>query len=125
MREAPATGVTALVPADRNQRQGRVDFIKIDVQGYELEVLKGADRLLCESVAAVYSEAQMVPLYEGAALYSDIDQFLRRRGFEMYRIQEIFSNGPEERTTCCDALWVRSDVLAGFVQRARTKSAAA
>lgn len=77
------------------------------------------------SVGADYSEAQMVPLYEGAALYPDIDHFLRGRGFEMYRIQEIFSNGPEERTTCCDALWVRSDVLAGFVQRARAKSAAA
>lgn len=99
----------------------RVDFIKADVQGYELQVLKGAEGLLRSSVSAVYSEAQMTPLYDGAALYSDIDLFLRDCGFEMYQMHEIFSNGVEQRTTCCDALWVRSSVLAAYISRLQTQ----
>lgn len=92
-----------------------IEFLKIDVQGYELEVLKGARGLLTSTIKAVYSEAQMVALYEGAALYTDLDLYLRGHGFEMYQIHEIFSNGEEERTTCCDALWVRSDVLSAYI----------
>ncbi|MDX2114042.1 MAG: FkbM family methyltransferase [Planctomycetota bacterium] len=101
----------------------RVDFLKIDVQGYELEVLKGAERLLRSGVVAVYSEAQMTEIYEGAAMFSDIDLFLRGRGFELFQVLEIFSGGVERRTTCCDALWVRSDVLAAHVASLRAEAA--
>lgn len=95
----------------------RVDAIKIDVQGMELDVLRGADRLLRESVVGVYSEAQLTPLYEGAATFSDIDLFLRDRGFALHQINEIFSNGPERQSTCCDATWVRADALSALCRR--------
>lgn len=97
-----------------------VDFLKLDLQGYELEALSGADRLLRESVRAVYSEAQLVELYEGAAQFSDLDHFLRDRGFVLYRIQEIFGGGPEQRSTCCDAIWLKREVLREHCERIGT-----
>lgn len=94
-----------------------VDFLKLDLQGFELEALEGADELLRTSVRAVYSEAQLVELYDGAALFSDLDRFLRERGFDLYRIQEIFGGGPEQRSTCCDAIWIERDTLHDYCER--------
>lgn len=59
------------------------DFVKIDTQGYDLEVLKGASGLLrngCISVIKV--EVSNVPAYENQACFSDIDLFLKSYGYE-------------------------------------------
>ncbi|MEM6531431.1 MAG: FkbM family methyltransferase [Myxococcota bacterium] len=101
----------------RDNGVSRVDLIKLDLQGFELEALRGASGLLRSSVSAVYSEAQLVPLYEGAALFSDIDLFLRDHDFELFRIQELFFNGAERRSTCCDAIWLHRDVMAAYCTR--------
>jgi hypothetical protein len=50
------------------------------VQGYELNVLRGATETL-RSCAYVYAECSEVPLYEGQALRSEVSQFLQLHGF--------------------------------------------
>lgn len=57
-----------------------VDAMKLDVQGAELDVLRGATRQL-ETTLLIQSEVEFVPLYENQALYGDIDAFLREQGF--------------------------------------------
>jgi FkbM family methyltransferase len=57
-------------------------LLKIDVQGFELEVLKGATGLLPQ-VDAVYVEASFVELYEGQALHEEIERFLTDAGFRL------------------------------------------
>jgi hypothetical protein len=57
-------------------------LLKIDVQGFELEVLKGATVLLPE-LDAVYVEASDVALYEGQALNAEIERFLVDSGFRV------------------------------------------
>jgi hypothetical protein len=68
-----------------HQRKG-IDFdvLKIDVQGGELEVLKGAVKQLDDSVLAVIAEVEFVKLYEGQSLFSDIDIFMREHGFALF-----------------------------------------
>lgn len=63
---------------------GRVDFLKIDVQGATLDVLRGAEKTL-ESCVVVQCEAEFVPLYEGEPLFAEIDLEMRRRGFLLHR----------------------------------------
>jgi hypothetical protein len=53
-------------------------LLKIDVQGFELEVLKGATDLLPE-IDAVYVEASYIELYEGQALHHEIERFLEEQ----------------------------------------------
>lgn len=89
----------------------RVEAMKIDVQGLELEVLRGATRLLQNGVICVMSEAQLVPEYEGAATFSQIDQFLNSLGFVLYQMHEVHHKGRDSRAMSCDALWVRRDAI--------------
>jgi FkbM family methyltransferase len=55
-------------------------LIKIDVQGYELEVLKGSERILSETDTLIV-ETSFSRLYEGQPLFQDIYQFLSDRKF--------------------------------------------
>jgi FkbM family methyltransferase len=63
----------------------RIDLLKLDVQGYELEVLKGAERLLpaCEFVLL---EASLIPINRGCSLIADIFAFMTERRFRLLDI---------------------------------------
>jgi len=64
------------------------DFLKVDVQGGELDVLKGGVRAL-EQCLVVECEVEFVPLYQNQPLFSDVDQFLRRHGFVLHKLINI------------------------------------
>lgn len=64
------------------------DFIKIDVQGATLDVLRGGPRTIAEALV-VQCEAGLVPLYVGAPLFAEIDQEMRRLGFLLHRFAGI------------------------------------
>ncbi len=55
-------------------------MLKLDVQGYELEALRGCEGLLC-MFSYVYVECSFVELYVGQALADDIIAWLRERGW--------------------------------------------
>jgi len=57
-------------------------LLKIDVQGFEFEVLKGATDLL-PHIDTVYVEASYVELYEGQALHEEIERHLTEAGFSL------------------------------------------
>lgn len=90
----------------------RVDFIKCDAQGFDLEVLKGATGVLQNGVRAINCECQFAPEYEGCATFSQVDRFLAEQGYALHQVHEVWSKGDEEQTSYADALWLRVDVLA-------------
>jgi len=59
---------------------GERNLLKIDVQGFELEVLKSAGALL-PRFDWIYAECSFVPLYEGQALAEEVTAFLAGQGF--------------------------------------------
>lgn len=61
---------------------GTRNLLKIDVQGFELEVLKSAGPLL-PHFDWIYVECSFVPLYEGQALADEVAAFLAERGFRL------------------------------------------
>jgi len=65
-----------------------LDYIKIDVQGAELDVLKGAKELL-KTTYFMEIEIEFNPLYKGIPLFSHIDIFLRDHGFVLYRFLDL------------------------------------
>jgi FkbM family methyltransferase len=65
-----------------------MDFLKLDAQGAECDVLDGAARTL-SSVLVVHTEVEFVPMYLGQPLFAEIDQALRRNGFCFHRFAGI------------------------------------
>lgn len=63
-------------------------LIKLDVQGYELEALKGMPSLLAKA-DYVYVEVSFAPLYDGQPLAAEVIAWLTQRGFEVGGVQHI------------------------------------
>lgn len=58
----------------------RIDFLKIDVQGAELEVFKSGTKKLQDAVA-IQTEVSFIPLYENQPVFGEVDIYLRSIGF--------------------------------------------
>ena len=80
---------------------GDVNFINMDVQGYELEVLRGGKETL-NNVDYVYCEVNRGEMYENNAMIDDIDEYLGEYGFE--RVETYW---PETWYKWGDALYIK------------------
>lgn len=58
-----------------------VDLLKLDIQGFELAALRGAESLLGRT-NVVHVEVEFVPMYVGAPPFGEIDTYLRKQRFE-------------------------------------------
>jgi len=76
------------------QRNGdpAIQLMKFDIQAGELKALKGAVRVLRSSTLLVYTEIFFNPLYNGGAIYSEIDLFFREYGFALYDMFKLKYN---------------------------------
>ena len=72
-----------LVPA------GRRIFLKLDVQGYESQVLAGATQLLAHTLA-VQLEMSLLPLYEGETLMPQMHAAMTAKGFDLWDLEPSF-----------------------------------
>ncbi len=63
-----------------------IQLMKLDIQAGELKALRGAVGVLQSSTLLVYTEIWFNPVYNGGAIYSEIDLFLREHGFVLYDI---------------------------------------
>lgn len=62
---------------------GDVDFVKVDVQGAELAVFKGGERVM-RNALLVHTEVEFVALYENQPLFADVDTLLRSYGYQFH-----------------------------------------
>lgn len=63
-------------------------LLKLDVQGYELEALRGCEDLL-GLFSYVYAECSFVELYAGQALAVEVIAWLRERGFKLRGVHNM------------------------------------
>ena len=67
---------------------GRIDFLKVDIQGGELDVFRNARRHL-KDVAVIQTEVSFVTLYDNQPGFGEIDVELRRQGFMPHCFAEM------------------------------------
>lgn len=66
-----------------------VDFVKIDVQGFELPVLEGMGAML-EDVIGVEVEVFFVEMYNNQTMFFEVDNYLKQYSFELYDLNRTF-----------------------------------
>ena len=68
------------------------NFLMLDVQGYELEVLKGFEDKI-DKIDYIFTEVSLEEIYEGNTLVNDLDAFLSSKNFQRVKTS-ITSNIP-------------------------------
>ena len=88
----------------------KVDILKIDTEGYDLEVLKGSLNILkSESVLTVLTEVFFVPYRVGQAFFWDIASFMSREGYHFVNLYDT-RNTSQGRLYTGNGLWVSPQV---------------
>jgi FkbM family methyltransferase len=97
---------------------GPADFIKLDVQGAELDVLRHGTSVLA-STLLLECEVEFLPLYKGQPLFGDMSTFLAGRGFVLHKLIDVsgrclrpfvFNNNPFapiSQLVWADAVFIR------------------
>jgi hypothetical protein len=82
-------------------------FIKIDVQGYESQVLEGAINIL-PKIKGVQIELSLVPLYENQLLFLGMLDYITNLGFELCDISPGFRDIQSGKLLQFDGIFFRS-----------------
>lgn len=74
----------------------RPDFMKVDIDGAEMGMLRGAEGLLAQDDIELLLEVHSTLLPQAGSSTAEVLEFLRGRGFRCYRVPE-FRGGRSER----------------------------
>ncbi|MEY4467316.1 MAG: hypothetical protein RIR21_1109 [Pseudomonadota bacterium] len=112
--EVEATTVNAL---EQCGTLSDTDFAKIDVQGAELEILKGGEAYFTKHLIGLEVEIEFASIYEDQPLFSQVDAYIREKlGLELWDIRGTYwrhktgldAGGPTKgRLIFGDALYFR------------------
>jgi FkbM family methyltransferase len=86
--------------------EGERVFLKLDVQGFEMRVLRGAGRRL-DDVAGVQAELALTKLYEGDSPWREVVDYLEVRGFVLAGLEPGFEDPDSGRMLQADGILIR------------------
>ncbi len=106
------------------------EFLKLDTQGTEYEILQGAELTLSVEAIAVYCEVEFAQIYRGQKLFGDIEVFLRSYGFSFIGFDNMSyrSRTPwkgRERLLHADALFIKDPIEQALTPRQNAVAAMA
>jgi hypothetical protein len=85
----------------------RVDVLKTDTEGHDLQVLQGADRMIRDgAVGWVLSEVTFDPTDHVHSQFSEIHSWLTARGLEVYCFYDHYFVREQKHHLFCNALFV-------------------
>ncbi len=82
-------------------------LLKLDVQGYESSVLRGAEHTL-RQVDFLICEVSFVELYAGQPLFDDLYAMLHERGFRFAGLLDVLLSPLDDSILQADALFLRA-----------------
>lgn len=80
------------------------DLIKADIQGFEIEMLKGAEETL-RNCSFLFLEVSWIQIYEGGPAAGEVFGYLAARGFHIYDISSYSQRPYDRRLTQSDVLF--------------------
>jgi len=83
-------------------------FLKIDVQGFEQEVLKGAERMI-DKAKGIEMEISLIPLYENQNwLLPQVLEYMQKKGFQLTSIVPAFTDNATGKVLQCNGIFFRN-----------------
>lgn len=86
-----------------------VTFLKIDVQGFEKQVLAGSTSTVSGHCVGMQLELSFLPLYEGGMLIHEALDLAYSLGFTLTGLLPCFTDLRDDRTLQADGLFFRED----------------
>jgi len=82
--------VTTIDDFCEEQEIAKIDVLKIDTQGFELEVFKGAKKSMQENkIGLLYFEVTFIDMYQNLPSFGELYDFAINNGFELITIYPI------------------------------------
>jgi FkbM family methyltransferase len=97
-----------------NGIQTAYDFLKVDAQGADMEILKGAGRYLRTECMGVQCELFTIPLYEDVMLLDEAVAWLRAQGFGLWKKHPAHGTFASQH----DCVFLKADADTAELQRA-------
>lgn len=103
---AVSVPMTTLDAFAAQEHLARIDFLKLDLQGWEVVCLRGARSLLKSGrIGAIYVEVNFVGLYEDQIFYEDVAMYLRSFGYRLFSFYALSFNR-DDQLAWADALFL-------------------
>ena len=81
-------------------------MIKIDTQGYEKNVIDGATESL-NNIKIIQLEMSILPLYENEILFIEMINYLDKKGFQLFSLENGFSDLTTGQLLQVDGIFVQ------------------
>ncbi|MGK7394605.1 MAG: FkbM family methyltransferase [Candidatus Cyclobacteriaceae bacterium M3_2C_046] len=85
-------------------------YLKIDTQGYSMEVLKGAEKSF-PRIKGIQIELAVAQLYENEPIYLEIIEFLKLRNYQLYSLESGFSHKKTGKMLQMEGVFYRESSL--------------
>jgi FkbM family methyltransferase len=127
------TTIDLIINEELRKENIKAEFIKLDTQGTEYQILEGASCNLKSNTVAILCEVEFFPLYKNQKLFEDVIIYLRKFGFRLYGIYPNYRSNQkldkkyfeyEERLIWGDAvfLWDPFEINADKINYRRIES---
>ncbi|HRK75356.1 MAG TPA: FkbM family methyltransferase, partial [Rhodothermales bacterium] len=93
------------------------DLVKMDIQGFEVEALKGAESIFGKTELFILETSLFRFLGKNQPITHDIISFMHEKGYEIYDITEFLRRPSDGALGQVDIAFARTD---GFLRRTKT-----
>lgn len=102
--------MTTLDTWTSNHQIDKIHLLKTDCQGYDLNVLQGAESLFRSGkIDLLVSEVLLTPLYEQQAWFEDVLSFTRNQGYRLHGLYDV-NRDSQGAVAWADALFVHESI---------------
>ena len=74
---------TTLEAVMEKQNVHAIDYLKLDTQGSEMDILLASEQLLLSGISVIKMEVEFIQLYKGQKVFGECELELRKRGYEL------------------------------------------
>lgn len=94
----------------KEKRKFKNNFLKIDTQGYEKEILESGENIL-NNFIGISCEISVQPLYKNEAKFLDIISYLNTKGYEIYSVHNSYYEINYGQTFSIDIVFIKKELF--------------